>query len=194
MTPHERADSVKDKHGVRFQRLMQSANSTNNLPRNLEYRASRMLEITDELAAMVAPVAPCKKGCSHCCYQSVVMSDWEADRIAKFTKRKIGEFAGYVPEENGRDKLVAKFTGVRCPFLVVETGACSIYSVRPFACRLHFSMADDKEPCDIIKNPGATVPYFNFNDLEYLIGFLFVGDNCKYGDIREFFPMEVVVD
>lgn len=187
MTPHQRADSVKAKHGARYDRLMREAQTLINLPRNLDNRANRMLAITDEIAGMVAPSSPCKKGCSYCCYQAVIISDWEADRIAKQVKRKITDFIGYEPEEGGRDKMVQKYMGKPCPFL--KANVCSIYEVRPFACRLHYSVAEDALNCDIISQVGARVPYFNFQNLEQLLAYLFVGDNCKFGDIREFFPM-----
>lgn len=187
-SPHAKVDLIRIKHGDRFIRLLREARTLINLPRNLDHRANRMVAITDDLASTIAPFSVCKKGCSHCCYQSVVLSSWEADRIAKFTKRKIADFAGYKPHSDGRAKLINQYTGVRCPFL--KDDVCNIYSVRPFACRAYFSMADESELCDIIKHPGAIVPYFNFENLHLLIGYLFVGDDCKYGDIREFFPMD----
>ena len=155
------------------------------LHRNLDWRAKRVLEITDELAAMAMPVAPCKKGCSHCCYQAIIISSWEAAQIAKVTGKKIASFDGYDPEKTSRDELVEKYRDKACPFLV--DSECSIYAVRPFICRTHISMADDSWPCDIIKNPGAKVPYFNFHDLNMIQGYLFIHENCKFGDIREYF-------
>jgi hypothetical protein len=185
MTPEQRADSVKEKHGARFQQLMMEAMRLLDLPRNLDWRAKRMLEITDELAAMVTPLAPCKKGCSHCCYQMIAISSWEAAQIAKVTGKKIASFDGYNPEEDSREEMVKKYTGKVCPFLVNKE--CSIYEVRPLICRSHISVADDPIPCDIKNNPGAKVPYFNMSDLNMIQGFLFIGANCKFGDIREFF-------
>jgi len=183
MTPEQRADSVKEKHGARFQQLMKEAMRLLDLPRNLDWRAKRMLEITDELAAMVTPLSPCKKGCSHCCYQAIIISSWEAAQITKMTGKKIASFEGYNP--GNREKYIKKYGGVSCPFLV--NNECSIYEVRPFICRTHVSVADDPIPCDIINNPGAKVPYFNFSDLNMIQGFLFIGGNCKFGEIREFF-------
>jgi len=184
MTPEQR--SVKEKHGVRFKQLMTEAMKLLDLPRNLDWRASRLLEITDKLTAMGTPLAPCKKGCAHCCYQSIVISSWEAAQIAKVTGKKIASFEGLNPENHTREELIEEYRDKACPFLA--DNECSIYTVRPFICRTHISMADDPFPCDIKNNPGAAVPYLNFHDLNMIQGFLFIGANCKIGDIRKFFP------
>lgn len=185
MTPEERADSVQEKHGARFRQLMTESMRLLDLPRNLDWRAKRMLEITDEIAAMATPVSPCKKSCSHCCYQAIVISSWEAAQIAKATGKKIVAIKGYNPENYSRKQMVEKYANTACPFLV--DSECTIYSVRPFICRTHISVADDSFPCDIKNNPGAKVPYFNLSDLNMIQGYLFIGANCKFGDIREFF-------
>jgi hypothetical protein len=185
MTPKEKADSVRDKNDVRFTQLMKEAMKQLSLPRNFQWRAERMLEITNELVSFVEPVTPCKKGCSHCCYQTIIISSWEAEQIAKKTNKKIAEFKGYNPETDSREELTNRYTGQPCTFLV--NNECSIYEVRPFICRTHLSVADDFTPCDIKNNPGASVPYFNFGELNMLQGILFVQEGCKFGDIREFF-------
>lgn len=185
MTPEQRADSVRDKNNNRMQSLMAEAMRLLSVPRNLDWRGNRMIEISDELSAMAAPVSPCKKGCAYCCHQSVIISSWEAGRIAKATGRKILDIEGYNPQNDSREEIRTKYAGKPCIFLV--DNVCSIYAVRPLICRTHISVADDPTPCDIINNPGAEVPYFNLSDLNIIQGFLFLQANCKLGDIREFF-------
>lgn len=185
MNPKEKADSIRAKNAARFEKLMQEAMQLLNLPRNLNWRARRMLEITDEIAGMAAPVSPCKKGCAYCCYQAIVISDWEADQISEMTGKKIADFEGYNPVTNSREKMIEKYNNKICPFLI--DSECSIYAFRPFICRTHISMADDSFLCDLNRNPGAEVPYFNLRDLNMIQGMMFLSAQCKFGDIREFF-------
>lgn len=185
MTPQERTDIIQNKYGARFQQLMGRSMQLLGLPRNLDWRAKQMLEIANEIAAMAMPVSPCKKGCSYCCYQAIVISSWEAAQIAKMTGRKIVNFNGRVHGKHSRQEVIEKYKGEPCPFLV--NNECSIYTVRPFICRTHISAADDSFLCDIENNANVKVPYFNFGELNMIQGYLFVGANCKFGDIREFF-------
>ncbi len=94
----------------------------------------------------------CENGCSWCCYQPVYMTTQEVILIF--------EFIHQVFDDQQRNKILsnaqAKFKltkGLKeeqkqkikfaCPFLV--DGSCSIYSVRPMACRIYLS--SDKESC-----------------------------------------------
>jgi uncharacterized protein len=185
MTPQQKADYLQHKYGDQFFRLYAEAKKLPYLPRNFNYRAKRILDIIDEMSSLVQGMATCKSGCAHCCYQSTVISSWEADRIASFAKRKIADIEGYDPSKDSRQGLTERFQGIVCPFL--SENKCSIYQVRPSMCRLHFSLAHDPAPCDIRNNPGAKVPYFNLEPMKMLVSLLFMSGNCKFGDIREFF-------
>lgn len=169
-----------------FKRLMAEAQKLNGLPRNLDWKANRMCQIADELAAMVAPIAPCKKNCAHCCYQAVEISKWEAERIAKFSKRKMADFAGYEMGKMQHRAAIDKYNGVACPFLKDDN--CSIYAVRPLMCRIHFSIGPNAELCNTIAHCGASIPQFNFTQLHLYQGMIFVINNNPFGDIRHWFP------
>lgn len=169
-----------------FNKRLKEAHQLIELPRNLDYKAKRMTEIADELAELVAPESPCKKGCSYCCHMATMISSWEAEQIGKFLNKKIVPITGYVPGTGQREKLIDQFSGIPCPFL--SNNECSIYQVRPFSCRMHLSMDNDSNCCDIIRKPSEIVPYFNFRPMEFAIVNLFLRNGCKFGDIREFFP------
>ncbi len=94
----------------------------------------------------------CENGCSWCCYQPVYMTTQEAILIF--------EFIHQVFDVNQRDKIFSKAQakykltkGLKeerkqkikfaCPFLM--DGSCSIYSVRPMACRIYLS--SDRASC-----------------------------------------------
>jgi Fe-S-cluster containining protein len=183
MTPLEKSDSVVNKYKSKFTRSLKEVRwLSSDSPRSIDYKAVRMLEIIDGLGALVAPVSSCKKGCSYCCYQAVVISTWEADRIAKYAKRKTNGFGGHTETIK---HIQEQFCNVVCPFLVND--ACSIYPARPFMCRAHYSFSDDPTACDIALNPGTTVPYFNFENYKGEWAKLFILDDFRFGDIREFF-------
>lgn len=185
MTPEEKADYLTAKHKVRIQKLFNEAKKLPHLPRNIDHRAKRMIAIADEMASFVAPWSGCKKGCGHCCHQAVAISSWEAERIAEATGKTISYFEPHPIDGTLQKVLMEKFTKEPCPFLV--DSQCSIYDVRPLVCNMHFSLADDDFPCDIINNQGARVPYYNFQELHFLTMLMFMSADCKYGDIREFF-------
>lgn len=86
----------------------------------------------------------CRAGCDHCCYQVVGVTAPEALAIYEHLgETRSAEELGALTErvsalyEKGRGKSsAARFsTEFPCPFLDVEHGRCTIYAVRPLACR-----------------------------------------------------------
>lgn len=75
----------------------------------------------------------CSKGCHACCKRpSVPFTAPELMAISWFASEKLsGSIRSVVKQQ-----LIAHETTTRCPFLV--EGACSIYPVRPLACRQFF--------------------------------------------------------
>lgn len=186
MKPEERADMLEKKCGDELRKLGREAVTVLRSRRNLDTRAWRIFEIFDEASHLILPFSPCRKGCSNCCSQSIIISDWEAEQIAKFTGRKRGRGKRAAVENADMvSKVQKKYIGKTCPFL--KENLCSIYMVRPQACRLHFSMADDPFPCDTVKNPGATVPYLNVMPWQQIAFALFAGAGNGFGDIRDYF-------
>lgn len=184
MNPQQIADRILARNSREFRAGLKHARKLIELPRNLDYSAKSIMQIVDNLAALVAKEAPCKKGCNHCCHMATILSSWEAEQIAKYTRRKTTHVTGY--QLGRRDELVARYSGVPCPFL--DTGGCSIYPVRPFSCRMYFVMSPDAASCDITVKPDDIVSCFNFQPMEFVIANLFLRHGCTFADIREFFP------
>ena len=102
-----------------------------------------MSKLADGLLARAPQGAvACKPGCDHCCYQSVGVTPPEALAIFDHLRKTLGEVelaavAAHlaVTEERTRGLSAAeRFSPERpCPFLT--QGRCSIYEVRPLACR-----------------------------------------------------------
>jgi Fe-S-cluster containining protein len=96
----------------------------------------------------------CAKGCSFCCRLKVECYAQEAFRIAHELRQRgdVSEITQTLANHIDRNKNVEeKRAREPCPFLVDQ--ACSIYSVRPAACRKCAST--DVERC---KEFGETVP------------------------------------
>lgn len=142
----------------------------------------RLHEVRDAMAEITSTIAACRAGCSHCCHMAVGMSSSEA--------AKIGEHLGITPErppmQLDRDTSVEKYMNVPCPFL--KKKHCTIYEVRPSACRTHYNVSDYPEVCDTVNFPGRDVPTLDMRPLWAAEGLFVLQDGQTLADIREFFP------
>lgn len=139
-------------------------------------------EIRDEVAAIASTVAACRAGCSHCCHMAVGITSSDA--------AKIGEHLGITPEKP-RMQLdpsgnIDKYMNSPCPFL--KKKHCTIYEVRPSACRTHYNVSDYPEVCDTLNFPGRDVPSLDMRPIWTAEGLLSFQDGQTHADIRDFFP------
>lgn len=152
------------------------------LPLSQRIRYNKLVKLVDQAAVEILPFTACRKGCSHCCNIAVLMSDVEAQRIGEVIGRKpvkTGAFPADVPA------LQDKYFGVPCTFL--KGGRCSIYAVRPLACRVHFNMADDPLFCSTAIAPqNSLVPSLNLHGVDRALFVMTYGS--LHADIRDFFP------
>jgi hypothetical protein len=79
----------------------------------------------------------CRRGCDFCCHVDVVVSPLEVIRIASAMRR------GMIPDRRAEIGQESS-PNAACPLLVDH--ACSIYEMRPFACRSLFS--PDAKACE----------------------------------------------
>jgi Fe-S-cluster containining protein len=90
----------------------------------------------------------CRQGCAWCCHQNVEVSIGEAVLIAvemSIAGNKYGEVLDErAGELAGLDDIARAKTGKPCPLLDAE-GSCSVYEVRPLACRSY--VAPDAANC-----------------------------------------------
>ncbi len=106
--------------------------------------AAKMLDQTTSKMSQVASVA-CQRGCSYCCHSATPVTAQEAFRIARYISSQAGTEAGLdaarVAEQANdwsnlsTEELLTKTEA--CPLL--SDHACSVYQVRPLACRQYFS-------------------------------------------------------
>lgn len=97
----------------------------------------------------------CRKGCSHCCCQTVMITAPEAFVIAAQIRDRAGTRSAVADAANNLALLTAGRQWVRCPLL--DGADCSIYAARPLACHSFVSIKleaclaafVDREPPDI---------------------------------------------
>lgn len=85
--------------------------------------------------------AACEQGCDACCYFAVItVSRSELDEIRHYLNAKQDEEVGVILKRQWSDWETEKSSAIQpCPFLLQEQGRCSVYPVRPMACRLLLS-------------------------------------------------------
>lgn len=95
--------------------------------------------------------AACKKGCDHCCYRLIPVSNVEAASIAGHLLESGQEVDGLIEKLSAHRLQVQKLRAdpvpairTPCPFL--EQGACTIYEFRPWHCRA--SSSKDAGSCE----------------------------------------------
>lgn len=159
-------------------------------------KAEGMIDLAEHICKTIIPYTPCTKGCSHCCYMAAAVSDYEADMIGRYlgrTKANAGVSIEQYADPKGGDGAakVDEYTGVPCT-LLDDNGKCSVYPVRPIACRTHHNIAYDETNCIIAGvEPGAglpTTPAINIDEFLFHHAMVFVQGGAKYADIREWFP------
>lgn len=152
---------------------------------SLKSKRAKFISIANEVNAAVAPHAACKVGCSHCCHISVIIFKHEADRLSHATGRQVQPVP--IRDPHMMSGHANRYQGQPCPFLIEER--CSVYDNRPVICRLHHSIDDAPNQCDLtVVSTVSSVPTLNLKFLELAYTYLGVVKGEPIGDIREFFP------
>ncbi len=117
--------------------------------------AVKHMRRTDEKAKRVA----CKAGCSGCCHIEVEITRDEAKLLKMHADEQgltIDRERLRVQHEHRNRYEALSLAQRRCVFLG-EDGRCTVYAVRPMACR-KYHVLDSAELCDTEKHYGASVP------------------------------------
>lgn len=146
-------------------RRRRSGEMLNVLQSSLDFADRNIRDITGAVNANArkygtAGIA-CQAGCAACCYVRVSILPAEAFNIARylrerFSKEEIGRVIARL--RSYKDSIAALPVEGRmrhvlaCPFLATAQ-QCTIYDVRPLACRMHHSRS--REACE---DPASPVP------------------------------------
>lgn len=114
---------------------------------------ARVIRIATEVNDAISPVAACRRGCSHCCRQGLLVFEHEAVLLAKVSGRELVRQPWRRQQEVDVD--LDSTVGTPCPFLVND--CCSVYEHRPLFCRLRHSLNDDPDDCAVDSVTGGQV-------------------------------------
>lgn len=162
------------------------------LTMNASFRAkrSKLVRLANEVNRALQPQTACQNGCSYCCSMVTYIYRYEALQLAEVSGRHCVDLP-FRPHQTviaTGEALVGKV----CPFLVARR--CSVYENRPMICRLHHSLNEDPEDCDLSVPLSAKkmvamydpdfveVPYHQLVRSHY--------PKEPWGAITEFFPTE----
>lgn len=182
---HRGAQQRMDRAHVRLRQIQpQVTQQLRGMDRSPTF-AKRLIWLREAVATAtgaIAPHAACKPACPGCCYQPVMVTQAEAQVIARESGAKLAQ-----PPKWRREAAV-EFTGQACPFL--KESRCSIYAHRPIACRLLLNMDKDALMCQIVPGSPAQVPYADLRQFNPLLLQAHDGidEAAKMADLREFFP------
>ena len=183
---HQKIAALKPSREAELRLLRQAF-----MARTASKRIFWLRRASDHITSAAAPLAACKKGCSHCCHISVVTSKAEAQVIAQETGRKLNPEAGFElgalsqdQVRNAQTDLADRYFGQACIFL--KDGACSIYEQRPLACRHQLNMDNDDLLCQLVEGGHPTVPYLDLT-AQKIASIAVLGASQPYDDIRAWF-------
>ena len=101
----------------------------------------RSLDTVAAQAAAAGPAPDCKAGCAHCCHVRVEATEPEVFRIAQHLAAQPTDQLDGVTSRLRQHTTHAKNSAARQPCSFLVDDRCSIYSVRPAACRKAHSLS-----------------------------------------------------
>lgn len=139
----------------------------------------------DHFSKYISTFAVCGKGCAHCCKIDIHLTKIEADFI------RIEVPSKYYSE--AVKKTINHSSN--CPFLD-KNNECSIYSIRPFQCRVFYTLDDPKycengEPHNVYGSHDGLYTVNIFSELNDEL--IKLNRNSKFYDIRDFFGSQNLI-
>ena len=172
-------------------RLTSQLKQLNKAP-TIKHKIYWLRQMAETFADAAAPQAACRDACDGCCYQSVAVTQQEAEVIS----REIG-MPLQAPTE-WSTLPVRKYAGQPCSFL--RDSRCTIYQHRPIICRLIFNMDADALLCQVAAGARSQAPYADNSLYKELYIRAHLGKvkgqeemqvalkSLLMADLREFFP------
>lgn len=205
---NERLESLRADE-LRLWRAASSASSSRQ-------RVLWLRRALEPVLSAVAGDSACRSGCSHCCHIAVQVTEREARVIAREVGRPLldpsdgrslrmrwssrdvqdipaDEFARELDRIRAYQEDGARqHKGQPCPFLEVDptsgpgAGVCTVYEVRPLACRQLVNLDRDALLCHLVPNRDVQVPYLNVK-VQAVVQMDLLGVGQRVADIRSWF-------
>lgn len=134
-------------------------------------RLEALYKEMDIIYSFVQQFSPCKKGCDHCCYYEIAISDIEVQYIERNVN--ITEIKGKIKSRHNK----------ACPFL--NEGVCTIYQYRPFFCRRHLSLTNSERWCKENICNKYNFPLIEFPEIDQCYADIISSSSVR--DIRDAF-------
>lgn len=147
-------------------------------------KLKEVLNTADQIFDHAGKFAACARGCGHCCYVPVPITEFEARYIADNLNIKPVEVS-----QSKRHSLKEFSGNTPCPFL--KNGECSIYEFRPLTCRMHMNFDADNYWClhENWQKPEAEIPRPTIQPLiDAYHQLMSAAKQQTVVDIRDFFP------
>lgn len=152
-------------------------------------KLTMLRKLIDGLNVLIVQNIACSKGCSSCCYMATLTFSIEVENISTQVKIKPKKFKGIFKNLNDEKLANIQHTiqGVPCTFL--KNNECSIYDIRPLACRLHHNLSNSPQMCDTSLDSETTcIPKIDLPLFQQAMVIMFGDRGDSMGDIREAFP------
>ena len=142
---------------------------------------------TDAMASMMAPISACTAGCDHCCKTMAVSAhEVEAEAIASYL-RSLPQTEQRLIIKSLREQADVEARIEKMPYrqacAFLENGRCSIYEIRPIACRRwvssevqdctdgDLSNLNHAQNVSMVMTLQSTIAYFDATD-DVVVGYL----------------------
>lgn len=138
----------RDGYRIAIQHLEEGISAANLITgiAKLHQEVDDLLESFLKRSSAEGKAAECKKGCNWCCHQTVYALTQEFLYIKHYMDRHFSASRKNKCLENARvgtlltqTKSLKEQAQVKAPCPFLELGVCSIYPVRPMACRIYLS-------------------------------------------------------
>lgn len=132
---------------------------------------AELYQFLDLFRPYLSMVTPCKKRCSFCCSIPVSVSALEIQYMVQQDPDLLQKCGRVSPD-----------TDTPCPFL--RRGECSVYSVRPYACRKHVTFTDTAYWCHPTRCNSVVLPLLSFSEADAVYASLIQVSGSTVMDIR----------
>lgn len=172
----ERARAALASHLAGIEREFQAIQHRRQPPR---VALAQLRALAGQVSDIVAPYLACAKGCSHCCYLHVSVTEAEAQLIGWEIRRK--------PRKVKKPTVGPTNYGYHMPCTFLDAdGRCSIHQHRPLVCRLLLNVDVDELLCQLIPDALVPMPRYDTHDFQVVLAKLLFDD--QVADIRDWFP------